>query len=53
MARNMPCNRDVSVRVKKTFPTNMEKHGMERKWDIQLADNTHMVIKQTNGFHDC
>lgn len=28
VARNIPCNRDVSVMAEKTFPKNVEKHGM-------------------------
>lgn len=48
MARNMPCNRRVSAMAKKTFPKNIgETRDGGHKWDTQLADNAHVIVKQT------
>lgn len=48
LAKNMPCNREVSVMAKKAFPMNIgETWGRGQKWDTQLADNAYVVMRQT------
>ena len=51
----MPCNREVSVMAKKTFPMNIgETWGGGHRWDTQSADNAHVVKEaNSNQFSDC